>query len=122
MHGFPLDFEIEGLIGSDLQQICIGKYDVQFRFGSGTTIALQSEARINENEERVGTWNEQNGWDSLSFQTLLNCSVISYEVLTLQLLRIHFDNKLTLELLDNSDQYESVQIYPAGRSDQIIVV
>jgi hypothetical protein len=122
MHGFPSDFTVEGLVGSDLQQICIGKYDVQFRFSSGTFIAVQGGARILKNETQVSLWTEEGSWDTLAFHELLNHSVIRYVVTSKDVLQIDFDNGLILELIDDSDQYESMQIYPNGKLNSIIVI
>ena len=122
MYRFAADMEIEGLIGSGLNQICIGKYDVQFRFDSGTLIAVQGGARVLRNDEQVSAWTEENSWDSLEFHELLNLSVTNYTVLSEVLLRINFSDELSLELIDSSDQYESMQIYPKGLDGPMIVV
>ena len=113
---------VEGLVGSDLQQICMGKYSVQFRFGSGTFIAVQGGARILKNETQVATWTDEGSWDTLAFNDLLDQSVIRYFVASKNVLQIDFDNGLVLELIDDSDQYESMQIYPNGKLDSIIII
>jgi hypothetical protein len=122
MYGFTSDLMIECLIASDLQQICIGKCDVQFRSGSGTLIAVQGGARILKNDTKTAVWSEENSWDTPAFYELLNHSVTRYAVLNRNVLHLDFDNGLVLELTDNSDQYESMQIYPNGESGQIIVI
>ena len=122
MHGFPSDLTVEGLVGSDLQQICMGKYDVQFRFGSGTFIAVQGGARILKNETQVAIWTDEGSWDTPAFHELLNQSVIRYFVASKDVFQIDFDNGLILELIDNSDRYESMQIYPNGKLNSIIII
>jgi len=122
MHGVPSDLIVEGLIGSDLQQICIGKHDVQFRFRSGTFIAVQGGARILKYETQVSVWTDEGSWDTLAFHELLNHSVTGYAVASNHVLRIDFDDGLVLELIDDSDQYESMQIYPNGELGSIIVI
>ena len=122
MYGFAPDLEIEGLISSELEQICIGKFDVQFHFGSGTFIAVQGRVKILNNGDQIARWTEEQSWDTPAFHELLNQAVKGYSVASRDVLRIDFDNGLTLELIDSSDQYESVQIYPNGKSGPIIVV
>jgi hypothetical protein len=39
-----------------------------------------------------------------------------------KLLSIMFADSFVLELVDSSDQYESMQIYPHGSSDSMIVI
>jgi hypothetical protein len=122
MYGFSSDLEIGGLVGCALQQIRIGKYDVQFHYDSGTFMAVQGEARILKAGNILATWNEDCVWDNLSFQTLLNLSVRSYCVRNKKVLAIAFEDDFVLELLDDSNQYESVQIYPLDETGRLIVI
>lgn len=41
MHGFSEDLKLEGVVGSEIHQICLGRYDVQFLFYSGTEFAFK---------------------------------------------------------------------------------
>jgi len=121
MHGFSSELNINGLIDSELQQICIGKFDLQFRFSSGTMISIQNDVRLLREGEVSASWTEDSGWDGVEFHNLLNVKVKSYEVLGEDSLRIEFQNGLILELTD-SGRYESLQIYPFGDVTKLIVV
>ena len=112
MHGFSEDLKLEGVVGSEIQQICLGRYDVQFLFGSGTRICVQSFVEVFEGEKLVATWDEERNWTTTAFQKLMNETVDSYAVLSKQTMEIRFQNGLRLRLHDNSTQYESLQIYP----------
>ena len=113
MHGFSEDIKLEGVVGSEIQQIGLGRYDVQFLFGSGTKICVQSLVEVFEGDELVATWDEKRNWTTTAFQKLLNEMVESYAVLCEETMEIRFQNGLRLRLHDNSTQYESLQIYPA---------
>lgn len=112
MHGFSEDLKLDGVIGSEIQQICLGRYDVQFLFGSGTRICVQSLVEVFEDDELVATWDEERNWTTTAFQKLLNETVDSYALLSKQVMEIKLQNGLQLRLHDNSTQYESLQIYP----------
>lgn len=112
MHGFSEDFKLDSVVGSEIQQICLGRHDVQFLFGSGTRICVQSLVEVFEGEELVATWDEERNWTTTAFQKLLGETVDSYAVLSKQTMAIRFQNGLQLRLHDNSTQYESLQIYP----------
>lgn len=122
MYGLSPNLKIEGMVGHTLNQICIGKYDVQFHFSSGTNIAVQGGARILENGRIIATWTEEGTWSDLSFHELLNRDVKEYSVPNTSLLRINFNDNFVLELLDDSEQYESMQIYPHGNTHSMIVI
>lgn len=112
MHGFSEDLKLEGVVGSEIHQICLGRYDVQFLFYSGTRICVQSLVEVFEGEELVATWDEERNWTTTAFQKLMNETVDSCAVLSKQTMEISFQNGLQLRLHDNSTQYESLRIYP----------
>jgi hypothetical protein len=122
MYGFNEELVIEGLIDHSLNQICVGKYDVQFHFSSGTFIAVQGGARIIEGGSAIATWTEEGAWSDLSFHKLLNHDVKGYSISDLKTLCINFDEDFALELFDDSDEYESMQIFPNGETNKIIVI
>lgn len=101
---------LDEIIGSEIQQICLGRYDVQFRFRSGTNIAVQSDVTLLDGDKQIATWSEAENWSSLSFQQVFNVKVSSYSVHDDRVLQIEFENGLILRLHDSSDQYESFQI------------
>lgn len=102
--------KLEGVVGSEIQQICLGRYDVQFLFSSGTRICVQSLVEVFEGEELVATWDEERNCTTTAFQKLM--MVDSCAVLSKQTMEIRFQNGLQLRLHDNSTRYESLQIYP----------
>lgn len=56
-----------------------------------------------------------------TFHDLLNRKVLNYHT-TENILLITFDDGFALELLDDFDNYESMQIYPLGDLSHIIVI
>jgi hypothetical protein len=121
MYRFPEDLDLNDIVGSDVDQICLGGFDVQFVFGSKTRIAVQSRVSFFENNDVAAVW-EDNNWSNLSFQRLLNATVQSYKVINDRTLEIQFSGTLKLQLHDDSDQYESMQIYRSGDANGPIVI
>ena len=122
MYRITGDLDLGDIVGSEIHQICLGRYDVQFRFGSKTLIAVQNRATLLENGETIGAWDEETNWTSLAFQRLLNLRVESYSVPNDRLLEIRFYGGLALHLHDDSDQFESIHIYPRGETVGLIVI
>ena len=114
MYRIPADIDLSDIVGSEIQQVCLGRYDVQFHFASGRTISVQGDVEVLEHDSVLASWNENDNWSSTGFQQLLNTTVKSYSVPNDRLLEINFDRNLILRLYDSSDQYESMQIYPGG--------
>ena len=112
MYGFSKDLKIDAIVGSDIQQICLGRYDVQFLFGSGTRICVQSLVEVFQGRELIATWDQERNWTTNAFQAPLDATVDHYIVIDRQTMEIGLQGGLRLRLHDNSSHYESVQIYP----------
>lgn len=117
MYGFPKKINLEDIVGSEIQQICLGRYDVQFLFGSKRRICAQGLVEVLEKTHKVAEWTEGGNWSSVAFQSLLNATIESYRVPNERLLEIRFSGGFALLLHDSSERFETVQIYP-----EIIVV
>ena len=122
MYRISLDLDLRDIVGSEVEQIRLGRSDVQFVFGSGTTICVQSRVTLVERGDTIAEWDEEKNWTSLDFQRLLLIEVLSYAVPQERLLEIHFAGGLALQLHDDSDQFESMQIYLRGSANGPIVV
>ena len=123
MYGVPLDLDLQSIIGNDLNLVGLGKYDVQLNFdGSGVKICIQGDITLMEDKQVIAVWNEKGHWSSLAFQKLLNATVEGYAVPIKRLLEISFKNNLILHLHDNSDQYETMQIYFDDKSFSTIII
>jgi len=109
MYGFPLDLNLQPLVGQDLIQLRLGRYDVQFGFQK-TSICVQGRVTLLRQGHEIATWSQSANWSSLSFQDLLNPVVTRASVINKDLLEIEFDNGLILHIHDGS-RYEVAQIY-----------
>lgn len=122
MYRFASDLNLDDLVGSEIQQMCLGPADVQFRFGSGTHIAVQSRATLAVEGSVLSEWTATDGWSNHKFQRMFDSQVKEYAVVNDRLLELRFMNGFTLQLHDDSDQFESLQIYPGGDVREQIVV
>ncbi|MBQ5963612.1 hypothetical protein [Massilia sp. ZL223] len=112
MYGFPRDLDLDDIVGSEIQQICLGRFDVQFRFGSGRAICTQALVEVFQGGEMISAWDQEGKWSTASFQVLLDAIIEGYAVLDERLLEIHFKDALKLRLHDTSAEFKSVQFYP----------
>lgn len=111
MFRIPQNLDLSRIVGSDLNQVRLGRYDVQFIFDSKTTIAVESRVTVLEKDVAIADWNSERNWNNLKFQQIVNATVVGYAVKDERTLEIRFSENLTLQLFDDSDQYESMQIY-----------
>lgn len=80
MYRVPLDLDLGFCIGSALQQVCVGKFDVQFLFTSGAKVAVQGNVALRRGSAVVAEWSEGSGWSSLEYHALLDESVLDARV------------------------------------------
>ena len=120
MNRIASDLDLSFCISHSLDQIAIGKYDLQLNFGSGVTLAVQSEAELLKGGTVVGTWTEAGGWSSLAYAALLNDTVTHAHIPDERTIELQFSDGLVLRLYDNSDQFESMQIFGPGR-DLVVI-
>lgn len=121
MYGVSPQLDLSFCLNAPIVQIAVGKYDVQFHFGTGARIAVQGIVEIQRNGKLLASWSEDSGWSSVAFQEILNISVNSIGIPTDRRIDFHLGDDLLLSLFDSSDQYESMQIYSPVASPVIIV-
>jgi hypothetical protein len=118
MYGIPEDVDLGFLIGTEVLQICIGKWDVQIHLFDGVGITIESAfqhlpegntIRVEPSTARQAT----------TLVSLLGASISQVSRESDKVLAMHFSNGDTLRIIDDSPQYEAFHI---GWRDRLIVV
>ena len=123
MYGVPADLDLTPFIGLDLNQICLGPFDLGFHFYRGAsraTISVEGSwsladadgNTIDESEGAVGMPpgnRSRGGW---RLRELLADTVQSGEVDAPRSFSLTFGSGRRLTIFDDSDQYESFSIRP----------
>jgi hypothetical protein len=108
MNRIPNELDLSPIIGEFTTQFGIGKYDFQFSLGN-VSFSVWSEIYISRDGKLLGTWRPDE-WPSSEFINLINIKVESFEIPNDREIIIRFENKYEVRIVDNSDQYESMQI------------
>jgi hypothetical protein len=122
MYGVADNIDLKEIIGTYLSQVCLGKFDVQFRFSDGTIIAAQCPVSIIRLGDVIAEFKEDGSWTSMEFRNLLNLEVKNWSVPCDRVLQIEFEEDYILQLTDDSDQYESFQIFHRGSISEMTIV
>lgn len=120
MYGVPADLDLSDLYGGRLDQICLGPFDLQFKFSTGHQFSVWGEWKLLEVgggllDESVGAVGDKpgnqsrNGW---RVRDLLSDTVDTVEVDPPQSLSVRFTSGRMLILRDGSSEYESFSIQP----------
>lgn len=93
------------LIGKELQQICYGRYDLQFNFTDELSFSVYSKVTLFRNSVResffVSDLSTENR--TISLNILLGQTIIKYNIEDFQSLILTFSNKLAL-YIDGSEK------------------
>jgi len=125
MHGVPADLDLTRFIGLDLNQICLGPFDLGFHFYRGAssgTICVEGSWRltdakgntIDESDGRVGDAPGNRSRGKWRLRDLLADTVQSGQVDPPRSFSLTFASGRRLTIFDDSDQYESFSIQPGA--------
>ena len=108
MYRIPRELDLSPVIGEFTTQVRVGKFDLQFTFGS-VNFSVHSPVNLFRAEELIAHW-EEGKWPDPGFYEIMNTEVVRCEVVNDRLIVFEFKNGIEMHLEDNSDQYESMQI------------
>jgi len=108
MYRFSRDLDLSSTVGAFTTQVRVGQFDLQFTFASVNFI-VNSPVDIFRNGALVAHW-EAGRWPDPGFYDVMNVSVTRCEVVNETLIVMEFENGLKMHLVDDSDQYECMQI------------
>lgn len=120
MYGFPKDLDLDLLVGAHIPQLRFGIGDVQLMFSCHLHMCIQCEIDILLGDVVIANWVQGSLWSSLEFQKIYNKDVLSAHLLNDQILEIELEDDLKILLYDNSEHYESLQIWFPDGSEIIV--
>ena len=114
MYRIPLDLDLSGIVGEVTTQVSVGQFDLQFDFGPvhfnlTSCVKLLREGRV------VAEWVEGR-WPGPEFFDVMNARVVRWQIPDERRIVIELENGLTMQLEDDSDQYETMVITMDGGS------
>ena len=119
MYRIPDELDLSPLLGEFTTQLRVGQFDLQFTFGP-VSFAVQSPVKLFRDGSLFASW-EEGRWPEPGFFDVMNVKVIHYEIPNNRLIVLEFENGIAMHLEDNSDQYESMQIYFEGNPSPWII-
>lgn len=112
MYGIPKELDLSPIINQFTTQVRVGQFDIQFTFGD-VNFTIESPIDLFRNGNIFGHW-EPGKWPEAGFYEIMNAEVSKYQVVNEKLIIISLNNGIEVHLVDNSEQYESMQISIKG--------
>jgi len=108
MYRIPKELDLSPVIGEFTTQVRVGQFDLQFTFGN-VNFAVQSPVNVFRAGELIARW-EEGRWPDPGFYEVMNTEVTRCRVVGDRLIVFEFANGVEMRLVDDSDQYECMQI------------
>lgn len=113
MYKFPDDLDLSHLTGCEVVQVSHAPYNLLFSLEPDNRINIEGRWRILDSEGAVVDQGyEQEQKDSYETHRLLGQKIRKCVVVNPSTLHVQFENGWMLEILEDSDQYESCHISP----------
>ena len=119
MYRIPKELNLSPVVGEFTTQIRVGQFELQFTFGD-INISVSSPVNLFRGGVLVGHW-EEGKWPDSGFYDIMNTEITRCETVTDKLIVIEFANDIQMHLVDDSDQYECMQIHFKGNPSPWIV-
>jgi hypothetical protein len=119
MYRISKELDLSPIIGKPTTQIRVGQFDLQFTFGD-LEFAVSSPVKLFQRGDLIGNW-EGSKWPDAAFYDIMNTEITRAEVKTDSLIVISFANGIDMHLVDDSDQYECMQIHLKGNQNGWII-
>lgn len=103
--------QLSRLKGGEVQQVCVGKFDLQFHLHPTGNISIWSRCELlNANGSVIDTWYDGSRSANFQFADLLGANVADVSIDDATTLRLQFTDGRQLLIFDTSEQYESFSI------------
>ena len=115
MYGVPADLDLSHYLNATCVQIAMGEFQIQLHFQPVATIAIEGRWELREAAGDVVDQTVPNdSRDSYRLHLLLAQQVVDCNVVAPTSFSLTFNSGHTLEVFDDSNQYESCHLSPSG--------
>lgn len=116
MYGVPSDLPLEVFVGREFNQICLGRFQIQFHASGTGSIFVEGRWELRDREgELVDEDREHSKRDAFRVHPILDVPVVRTDIDPPHSFALVFENGWTLSIFDDSPQYESFSIHLQGQ-------
>jgi len=116
MHGVPVDIPLQLFVGCELNQICIGSFQVQFHCSGTGSISVEGRWELRDiSGALVDTAQEHNERESYKLHRILDVPITRFTVDPPLSFTLFFESGFSLTVFDDPEQYESFSLHRNGQ-------
>ena len=116
MHGVPADLPIQPFVGKELNQICLGRFQIWLNFSRAGKISVEGGWELRDAAGNlVDSAEQHDSRENYRIHRLIDVPVIHFSIDPPRSFTLFFDNGLALTVFDDSEQYESFSVVVDGQ-------
>jgi hypothetical protein len=116
MYGVPADLPIQPFVGQELNQICVGRFQINLHFSGAGSISVEGGWELRDKTgdivDRAEGHETREGY---RIHRLIDVPVVRFSIDPPRSFTLYFKTGLALTVFDNSEQYESFSIAVDGQ-------
>ena len=115
LDGVTRNLDLSALIGLCVQQVALGKHQLQIKLSDSGSIHVDSSVELYDaSGNLLESWRSDVHLESTALVSLLGREIVATAVHPPRRLDIVFDGGLTMRLIESQNSFESFQIEPGG--------
>ena len=116
MYGVPADIPIQPFVGHELNQICLGRFQIRLHCSGVGTICMEAHWELRDETGALVDSNEEHSErKSFRIHRVIDVPIARYRVDPPKSFTLFFENDFRLTVFDDSEQYESFSIHIEGQ-------
>ena len=116
MYGVPADLPVNAFVGQEFNQICLGRFQIQFHASGTGSISVEGHwALHDEKGGLVDVDRDHAERDAFRLHQIIDVPIVRSSVDPPRAFSLQFENGWTLTISDDTPQYESFSVQLDGQ-------
>ena len=116
MYGIPADLPIRVFVGQKLNQVCLGRFQIQLHCSGTGSISVEGRWELRDDAgQMVDREEDHEQRRSYRIHRVIDVPVARFSIDPPRSFTLFFENGLALSVFDDSEKYESFSIHLDGK-------
>ena len=121
MYGVPSDLPLGRLVGRNLDQIALGRFQIQFHFAGASSIFVHSSWELRgPTGELIDSSCEHAERDCFRVHQVIGVPVLRFSIDAPRSFTLFFESGHALTIFDDLDRYESFSMHLDGQGEVFV--
>jgi len=112
MHGVPKDLPIDRFVGQQFNQICLGRFQIQFQANGAGSICVEGHWELRDHRDTIidaGQAHAQR--EAFRVHQIIDLPITGFTIDAPRSFTLLFENGIRLTIFDDSPEHESFSVH-----------